>query len=241
MARGSKILQPMIESEFGALPDFGMCAFKGDADRRGVPFWIPSSRKLQIKYHRQTIDDLLKEGSFYYLWVSLTHELLHIYNTDTKDPDSWSQLSHWSEGVSQLAAFTLNDRLIASDKAGKCLSQLFGSRQKLSSAGLKRFTVDLLAYDLAYLRRAKVVRSASAAANALPFAVPRAAINLSDEFMPQSMEGLRHHYPYIVGMYRCGRIVSGGRMTLRQLIFTPITNRRLRHLANRIVLPGEKT
>jgi len=242
MARGSNILRPIIESEFGPLPQFDMCRFNGDPDPKGVPFWVPSTRKLQIQYQRATIDALLKEGSFYHLWMSLTHELLHIYNTDTRNADSWTQLSHWSEGISQLAAFKLNEKLISSDQAGECLSQLFGSlspRPKLSSARLKLHITDLLAYDLAFLRRVKVVRSPGEGANALPLAVPRAAITDSRDYMPQLANGFRHQFPYVVGMYRCGRIVSSGRMTLRQLVFTPITNRRLRYLANQIVLPGE--
>jgi hypothetical protein len=135
-----------------------------------------------------------------------------------------------------LAALTINSRLLAEHKADEYLIQLFGSEGNLTYnwSGELKDRIDLLiGHMMALLIKARILPTADALAEVLPFEVKTGAFGYAKGYLAKPMRHYHNHLAYAVGILRCAQLVSSNKMTLRDLIQQPIENRKLKRIAER--------
>lgn len=253
-AKWTNSLEDYIEAELGPIPNFeceevGSLRYKG----RDFPFMVFYSERPLFLIGRKGMNDWFfnrlrgkkistKETGLGALIFSLIHDIIHVYQI--RDGDLLAQYGNWLEGLAQLYAFKICNKMYKEAKP-----ENFNLLKKGDSKNIQEFiTISLkskeyknsilsyltreLTYDTKKLRNAKILEKKEFSFSNYPFEINQEIIKKVEEKLSFGRNGKVTKEeievdPYSIGAYQLSRLSSKNSYTLKELMDMPLPNKAL--------------
>lgn len=247
-------LEDYIEAELGTIPNFeceevGSLRYKG----RDFPFMVFYDKPPLFSIGREGMNDWFfnrlrskkistKETGLGALIFSLVHDIIHVYQI--RDGDLLAQYNNWLEGLAQLYAFKICNKMY-----GEAKPENFNLLKKGDSKSMREFiTISLeskgyknsilsyltrkLTYDTKKLRDAKILEEKEFSFSNYPFGINQEIIRKIEEKLSFRRNGKVTKEeieadPYMIGAYQLSRLSSKNLYTLKELMDMPLPNKAL--------------
>lgn len=253
---GVRVAQKLLEVRYGPLPEFDVCPHSGQA--LGGPMLVfPDRRRRRfvIWYNPKFIEN--RYDYVARLWIDILHDVAHIYTMDPQrrasgmdwddlrwpdEPraygpsDPQSAYQDWVEGGANLATFAVLQDLMLSNHLFEIAQEITGQEPGEAVNDLACAMAEALGHQLVAGVRSGLIASPNLQLLNLPFEVDPYVSQLIQDDMVPHYSALENVYetrllPYVRGIHRLGRLISGGQLTEYQMLTEPQTNQRLAQLA----------
>ncbi len=247
MQRAVATLRPVVEATYGPLPPTRLVRMDNPTPYPSPLYLFPHKEHRQWRIHYHPSDFKKQIGSRSALVGGVIHELLHFYGiyqfqelvNSRWEPefDHVDLYRNWGEGVTRLAEIHLRVDIIRRGTASEIMAAIFDTRRRWNYARqFEQCLVEKLGWTLTRATQLGRLSQPSAAKLEQIFqltpGLSQKAEKMANRISRQAQRAtFAQHYAYAVGSIMCGEVVKQGKMTLADLMRTPINNQDLNALA----------